>query len=553
MAGLTFIDELLQDQRELTAVDQFARWHESISVPASPSRYERLLPAAPPGQGEQYAFEVDLDRCSGCKACVTACHALNGLEDDESWRSVGLLVSPGTDATQMEFAPIQQHITTACHHCVDPACMHGCPVLAYDKDPMTGVVRHLDDQCMGCSYCVMKCPYEVPRFSKRLGIVRKCDMCSHRLAAGEAPACAQACPSEAIRITVVRQRSIETQYRKPRPAPSEIESDEANLFLPDSPPPSLTLPATQFVSRRVLPEEVKSADREALRLDSAHGSLVAMLILSQAAAGVFAASAAAELTGLRIHFPWFNTFAATLLFAGLIASVTHLGRPGKAWRSFLGWRRSWLSREIIAFGAFALVGGIASVAAFVPAGLPWRRSVTCAAASFGMIAVFVSSMVYVDTGRRAWRFGRTLGNFFGTTLLLGSTLAAGIFAAATGGENEAQAGIAQVAAAATAMVIRTLLFMWRRLELSRALSDPLNSFHWNARVVAELLPGSLRWRNLLFVFSTGAGLLAVVGLGGHMLVWASLAAASTTASELIDRYVYFVAGGTKRMPGVWVS
>jgi ferredoxin len=81
------------------------------------------------------------------------------------------------------------------HHCVDPACLSGCPVLVYDKYPATGIVRHLDDQCIGCQYCVMKCPCEVPRYSARRGIVRKCDMCGNRLSQGEAPACVQACPS----------------------------------------------------------------------------------------------------------------------------------------------------------------------------------------------------------------------------------------------------------------------------------------------------------------------------------------------------------------------
>ena len=57
--------------------------------------------------------------------------------------------------------------------------------MAYDKDPETGIVRHLDDQCIGCQYCVLKCPYDVPKYSERLGIVRKCDMCVGRLRAGE--------------------------------------------------------------------------------------------------------------------------------------------------------------------------------------------------------------------------------------------------------------------------------------------------------------------------------------------------------------------------------
>src|SRR6266540_5060193 len=86
----TLIDELLAEQRELTAVETFSRAHDAHAIAAP--RYRDLLPLTAPASGQQYAFEVDLDKCSGCKACVTACHSLNGLEDDEAWRSVGLLV-----------------------------------------------------------------------------------------------------------------------------------------------------------------------------------------------------------------------------------------------------------------------------------------------------------------------------------------------------------------------------------------------------------------------------------------------------------------------------
>jgi len=546
MGGVTFIDELLQDQRELTAVDQFAQWHDTLA-PASPGRYHQLLPATSPGPGEQYSFEVDLDRCSGCKACVTACHSLNGLDDDESWRAVGLLISPAAPSTRLEVPPVQQHITTACHHCVDPACLHGCPVLAYDKDPVTGVVRHLDDQCMGCSYCVMKCPYEVPRYSKRLGIVRKCDMCSNRLAVGEAPACAQACPSEAIRITIVEQAEVRARYRGDvaAAAPLNAGSSETNAFLPDSPPPELTLPTTRFVSRRVLPEDVRSAARGSLRLDPSHGPLVAMLVLTQAAVGLLGASAVAGVWGYGSHFPVLNGLAAVLLVLGLAASVLHLGRPSKAWRAFLGWRRSWLSREIIAFNIFAAATG-AVWAPFLSQAIP---ALTAVAALVGMLAVFASAMVYVDTGRAAWRGFRTFGNFFGTTLLLGATLAAVAFAwldrwspgpMASAGWN----------AAVIALLTRTILFVWRRRDLDKALADAGSSVHWNARVIEELLPATTRWVNLLFVLSTSAGLLALADLGGQAHVWAALAAMSTVSSEFVGRYVYFAAGGTKRMAGV---
>ncbi|MBW3547816.1 MAG: hypothetical protein KY452_06750, partial [Actinobacteria bacterium] len=82
--------------------------------------------------------------------------------------------------------------------CAEPGCLDGCPVDAYEKDPVTGVVRHLDDQCIGCSYCTLTCPYEVPQYDAGRGIVRKCDMCHDRLAEGEAPPCVRACPTEAI-------------------------------------------------------------------------------------------------------------------------------------------------------------------------------------------------------------------------------------------------------------------------------------------------------------------------------------------------------------------
>src|SRR5437879_369526 len=205
--GRTLIDALLADQRELTAVTRFAQQHESHALPAQAKYYRDLIPLSVPKPGEQYAFEVDLDRCSGCKACVTACHSLNGLDEEETWRDVGLLFSDDWRA------PFQATVTTACHHCVDPGCLNGCPVLAYDKDPMTGIVRHLDDQCIGCHYCVMKCPYEVPQYSAKRGIVRKCDMCGSRLKQGEAPACVQACPSRAIRITLVDQKLMTAEFR----------------------------------------------------------------------------------------------------------------------------------------------------------------------------------------------------------------------------------------------------------------------------------------------------------------------------------------------------
>ena len=249
----TLVDALLAEQRALTAVEKFGRLHDRQRSPFLEPHYRDLIPLSAPRPGEQYAFEVDLDRCSGCKGCVTACHSLNGLDDGEAWRKVGLLFGEMLVREPRggnRVVPLQQTVTTACHHCVEPACLLGCPVLAYDKDPATGIVQHLADQCIGCSYCVMQCPYEVPRYSARRGIVRKCDMCHDRLAVGEAPACVQACPSEAIRITLVEREFVRAEYRSSSSRRKESlisNASIANTFLGDAPDPSLTLPTTRYV------------------------------------------------------------------------------------------------------------------------------------------------------------------------------------------------------------------------------------------------------------------------------------------------------------------
>jgi Fe-S-cluster-containing dehydrogenase component/DMSO reductase anchor subunit len=562
----TLIDELLAEQRGLTAVERFARWHDPANGHAAAPAYKQLIPLTSPCSGEQYAFEVDLDQCSGCKACVVGCHSLNGLEEKETWRGVGLLIGGEKDSKELNgkngkpisttgnssfsilHSSFQQHVTTACHHCVDPACLSGCPVKAYDKNPITGIVRHLDDQCIGCQYCVMKCPYEVPEYSSRLGIVRKCDMCTSRLAVGEAPACVQSCPNEAIRITVVKQDDVKAQFSN--------GASTQNSFLVDSPNPKITLPTTRYLSKNPRPGFV-AADHAAPRLDSPHWPLVIMLIFTQAAAGMFLAAMLVPTT------PIFDLVAFALLNIGLIAAPLHLGQPLKAWRAFLGWRTSWLSREIIAFNQFAPLAAAATALAWLPfliakfpklgdlihklpAWLPplekFQLPLTLGAAVVGLVCVFVSGMVYVDTKRAFWSPRHSFGNFFGTTLLLGATLAAFTFACL------GKIYLAQPFAMA-ALVIRIALFVWRRLELHAALKNPVSPVHLNARAIRELLSRTTPARTALFAASTIFGLLAIANVAGAVVVWTGAAALATLLSEIIARHVFFRAGAGKRMPG----
>lgn len=381
------IDQLLAEQKQLqTPVARFSEVHHR-HPPDLADHYRSLIPLTKPGEGEQYAFEVSLDRCTGCKACVSACHSLNGLDDHEVWRDVGVLLGGS------EQPAWQQTITSACHHCEDPGCMNGCPVGAYEKDADTGIVRHLDDQCIGCSYCILKCPYDVPKYSKKRGIVRKCDMCHQRLAEGEAPACVQACPTEAIRIVKV------TKDADQKPQPGSLLGDS-----------SITLPTTRYIGRKI-PNTAAAADQAALVPQHAHWPLVLMLVLTQAGVGLLSRSIGVS--------PALILVGSILFYAGMAASVFHLGQPLKAWRFFLGLRTSWLSREILAFSLFAPIPFALSVFAFFPnfpVPLVFSKLTAVSAFPLGLIAVFTSVMIYHDTHRSLWRFPLGCIRFFGTVL-----------------------------------------------------------------------------------------------------------------------------------------
>src|SRR5262245_16159783 len=408
-ATMTLVDRYLFEQQELTAVERFSQQHGADVLPLQARYYSALLPAAPPGPGEQYAFQVDLDACSGCKACVAACNSLNGLDETETWRDVGLLHG-GNDAD-----PFLQHVTAACHHCLDPACLNVCPVRAYEKDGVTGIVRHLDDQCIGCQYCILACPYDVPKYNRARGIVRKCDLCSNRLVVGEAPACVQSCPNEAIRITTVRRQEA-------------AENCESGAFLPGAPEPPHTQPTTHYRTSRVFPRNTLPADYYSVRPEHAHWPLVLMLVLTQLSVGAFLvelllelASGPQPLHGIRaVH-------AGGAVFFGLVAlaaSTLHLGRPHLAFRAVIGLNSSWLSREIVAFGVFALLaviyaGVVWKFELLLARAAQWQTTLGLSVVTAGLVGIGCSIMIYHCTRRALWNGAATTVRFGLTTLLLG--------------------------------------------------------------------------------------------------------------------------------------
>jgi formate dehydrogenase iron-sulfur subunit len=510
MLRLPLLDEYLREQHDLTAVERFSRAHDKLP---DHKRYSALLPATPPGPGQQYAFEVDLDACSGCKACVTACHNLNGLDEGETWRAVGLLHG-GTAA-----APVQQVVTTACHHCVDPACMNGCPVGAYEKDPITGIVSHLDDQCIGCQYCTFTCPYEVPQYNAKRGIVRKCDMCSGRLAAGEAPACVQACPTEAIAIRVIDQRQA-------------LDDAQGDAFLPGTPSPAITIPTTVYRTAYPPPRNLLPADFYAVKPSHHHLPLVVMLVLTQLSVGAFVVG---RTLADHIVQPAHAVAALAVGLAALAASVFHLGRPLYAFRAVIGLRTSWMSREIVAFGLFAFLAMGYAVVSITESGTPALRDVLGnAVAATGFIGIACSVLIYHATRKAWWTASITGFKFFMTAALLG--IASTIVLVSS---RELAAELSRLVVAASAVKLlgeAAVLFHLRDkryTELKRSAVLLVNDLrHWSvARVVALVLGG-------IVLPSAGAPSLprALVSLG------------LLAIGEFLERTLFFAAASAPSMP-----
>jgi formate dehydrogenase iron-sulfur subunit len=551
VSAKALIAEALVEQQLFTPVAEFSRKHVGLAYPSarttedksdagstlSSHAYQDLIPLSQPGPGEQYAFTVDLDACSGCKACVSACHSLNGLDDEETWREVGLLFGSTAEG------PVIQTVTTACHHCLDPACQLGCPVNAYHKDPVTGIVRHLDDQCIGCQYCIFKCPYDVPKYSPARGIVRKCDMCHQRLAVGEAPACVQACPTQAIRISKVSRTEVETRALHP--------------LVPGVADSRYTKPATRYVRETPLPSDLETPPERAIKREHAHLPLVAMLSLTQWSVGCLLVLLIQSLwKALTSGVSYGSTELAQVLplpasalltviglltvLTGIGASLFHLGRPFHAWKAFLGFRTSWLSREIVVFGAYALACVTWSIC-FLPADStgvkPLGEVVLALLVIVGAAALYCSIMVYVDTRRAFWRWWLTAPKFAGTALLLGLGTAF-LFSSRD-----------QAIAVALLVVSIVKLAFEAGFFVVHVRADARNPDRRSAVVMLRACSRTLVWR---FVFGViGGVVIPVLALGSAVPLNLRVAALGLcVAGEILERVLFFEAVTPDRMPGI---
>src|SRR5688572_8706400 len=294
------------------------------------------MPERTPETGEQYRFHFDMGKCIGCKCCVVACNEQNGNPAAINWRRVGEI--------QGGWYPkaTQSYLSMGCNHCLEPTCLEGCPVDAYTKDSVTGLVRHSADACIGCQYCTWNCSYGVPQYNPERGVVGKCDMCHGRLATGDTPACVAACPEGAIQIEIVNMADWRSAVA--------VAAAAAPAGLPAG---DQSLSATRITLPDGLRPDTRPRDITHVVPDHPHWPLVFMTVLTQLAVGAFTTIWVLQLLGTSAHLDVASLIAFLVGGLALTASTTHLGRPAFAYRALRMWRRSWLSREVLLFTAFS--------------------------------------------------------------------------------------------------------------------------------------------------------------------------------------------------------
>jgi formate dehydrogenase iron-sulfur subunit len=479
----------------------------SPDAPRIPER--ALLP------GEQYRFHFDMSKCIGCKCCVVACNEQNGNPAEINWRRVGEIEGGWYPNTR------RLHLSMGCNHCLEPSCMIGCPVDAYSKDPVTGVVVHSADACIGCQYCTWNCSYGVPQYNPERGVVGKCDMCHDRLGEGREPACVSACPETAIEIEIVNVAAWKREYAQSANAPGLPSADDSISTT------RITLPAK-------LPPDTRKVDLGRVRPEAAHWPLVFMTVVTQLSVGTFAAIWLLQLTGKATHL---GAGALVSFLAGglaLGASTMHLGRPIHAYRAVKMWRRSWLSREVLMFSCFSCVAGV--YAAMLWYHQRWSPALGATTLLFGATGILASACIYLVRARPAWDTKHTVVEFFLTAALLGSLLSASV------GEGHRRSLLYVVAIAAGLQLLnQAVRFFWLT-------SSDVFELKATSCLLSTMLAPALLWR--------GALLLA----GGVVLpllfptAWGAVASLCLAlGSEILGRYLFFVSVVPKNMAASYLS
>ena len=488
-------------------------------VPVAPSVQRPPMPARVPRIGEQYRFHFDMGKCIGCKSCVVACNEQNGNPAAINWRRVGEIEGGWYPATT------RSYLSMGCNHCLEPTCLSGCPVDAYTKEPLTGIVRHSADACIGCQYCTWNCSYGVPQYNPERGVVGKCDMCHGRLELGQAPACVTACPEGAIAIEIVRVVDWRDALAARQVQPGTPEGDQS-------------LSTTRITMPEALAPNARPRDLTHVVPEQPHWPLVLMTVLTQLSVGAFATIWLLQLLGGTTRL---GVAALTALAVGglaLGASTLHLGRPIYAYRALRMWRRSWLSREVLLFSSFSGVATGYAAALWFGAGVgPFVGGLTVA---LGVAGVAASACIYRVASRPAWNTPYTIVQFLLTGAVLGP-----IFVGALGVGDARWLASGAVAMAGAHLALLTVRFF-------RLIASDSPELQGTARLLSTVLARRFVLRGALLV--AGAVVLPLlagsVGAARGLLVGGCVL---TLAGEVLGRYLFFVSVVPRHMTAPYVA
>src|SRR5437016_114994 len=511
---------LLERAKEQSAAFAFTPRNLLISIGAphcstSVDHTATRIPQRVLEPGEQYRFHFDMTKCIGCKCCVVACNEQNGNPAHINWRRVGEIEGGWYPNTQ------RLHLSMGCNHCLEPTCLEGCPVDAYSKDPITGVVIHNAETCIGCQYCTWNCSYGVPQYNAERGVVGKCDMCHNRLAEGHEPACVGACPETAIQIEIVNIADWKRNYAASANAPGLPSADDS-------------ISSTRVTLPENLPPNMQKGDLNRIRPEQPHSPLVMMTVLTQLSVGTFTTIWLLELLGKAAHL----SIAAmvSLLVGGLAlgASTMHLGRPIHAYRALKMWKRSWLSREVLMFSCFSGIAGL--YAALLWLRLPGSMVPGVLTSLLGLAGVTASACIYLVRARPAWNTKHTIAEFYLTGALLGPLLVASL-----GVGDRRWLVAAAVAAAGAQLLNQVVRFFWMTASDSFELQA-------SARLLSTTLASRFLARGALLIFG---GIVLPLLLSTSFGTYASLALA--LGGEILGRYLFFVSVVPKNMAASYLS
>lgn len=274
--------------------------------------------------GKGFIFNQTL--CVNCKACIAACSLENKFALPV--RTVLTFNENGQHERAVS------HLSIACNHCGIPLCMNGCPSKAYIRNAATDAVIIDQEKCLGCNYCTWNCPYDAPKFDPLKRVIGKCHLCYTLVTDGSLPACAQACPTGALKYEKFERRD--------------------SAAIPLLPEDFGIEPALRFSTPvKNIPLEIIPHDNPGKLSAAGKGNINSKADWSLVLFS-FSATIAAALT----IFSFFSDKGPGSLITSLLSllpgiiSLFHLGKPLRAWRAPANIRYSPLSREIICYLSF---------------------------------------------------------------------------------------------------------------------------------------------------------------------------------------------------------